>query len=184
MSEVKMVMIHPLADVEDGAEIGDGTQIWRWTHVMSGARIGNHCNLGQNVFVMSGAVVGDRVKVQNNVSIFDGVVLEDDVFVGPSVVFTNVRTPRSAVGRTEHFGKTLVRRGATLGANCTLICPVLVGENALVGAGAVVNADVPDQAVVVGVPAQQIGWACECGAVLPDKLMGGTCEECGKSYKF
>jgi UDP-2-acetamido-3-amino-2,3-dideoxy-glucuronate N-acetyltransferase len=170
--------------VEDGAEIGDGTQIWRWTHVMSGARIGQHCRLGQNVFVMDGAVIGDRVKVQNNVSIYDGVVVEDDVFLGPSIVFTNVRTPRSHVSRREEFVSTLVKKGATLGANCTLVCPVTVGEYAMVGAGAVVNADVPDFAVVAGVPAQQIGWVCECGVMLPDRRKGGTCTECGKLYQF
>lgn len=184
MSEVKMVMIHPQADVEDGAEIGDGTQIWRWTHVMSGAKIGQHCKLGQNVFVMDGAQIGDRVKVQNNVSIYDGVLIEDDVFVGPSVVFTNIRVPRSHVSRSDEFVQTLVRKGATLGANCTIICPVLIGEYAMIGAGAVVNADVPAHAVVVGVPAKQIGWACECGEVLPDGLMGGTCQRCEKHYKF
>jgi UDP-2-acetamido-3-amino-2,3-dideoxy-glucuronate N-acetyltransferase len=184
MSEVKMVMIHPLADVEDGAEIGDGTRIWRWTHVMSGARIGEHVKLGQNVFVMKGAVIGNRVKVQNNVSIYDGVVIDDDVFIGPSVVFTNVRTPRASVSRSDKFLNTHVKRGATLGANATIICPVTVGENATVGAGAVVNADVPDYALVVGVPAQQIGWVCECGLVLPDRRKGGTCTGCGKLYRF
>jgi UDP-2-acetamido-3-amino-2,3-dideoxy-glucuronate N-acetyltransferase len=184
MSEVKMVMIHPLADVEKGAEIGDGTQIWRWTHVMSGARIGQHCTLGQNVFVMSGAVIGDRVKIQNNVSVFDGVVIQDDVFVGPSVVFTNVRTPRSHVSRRNEFSSTLVKQGATLGANATLVCPVTVGEFAMVGAGAVVNADVPDYGLVVGVPARLLGWVCECGDVLPDRRAGGTCARCGKIYRF
>ena len=184
MSEVKMVMIHPLADVEDGAEIGNGTRIWRFTHVMPGAVIGEGCNIGQNVFVMAGARIGDRVKIQNNVSIFDGVVIEDDVFVGPSAVFTNVRTPRAHVSRVEEFSRIEVKRGATLGANCTLVCPVTVGEYAMVGAGAVVNADVPDYALVVGVPAQQLGWVCECGAVLPDRTRGGTCPRCEKIYKF
>jgi len=136
------------------------------------------------VFVDGGAVIGDWVKIQNNVSVYSGVCIGDEVFVGPSAVFTNVRTPRAQISRADKFVRTVVKRGATLGANVTIVSPVTVGELALVGAGAVVNADVPAHALVVGVPARQIGWVCECGLVLPDRMMGGTCTECGKTYRF
>ncbi len=183
MSGSKEVFIHPTAEVEQGAEVGEGTRIWRFCHVMPGARIGRGCSLGQNVFVMKGAIIGDRVKIQNNVSIYDGVVLEDDVFVGPSAVFTNVRIPRAHVSRKQAFGRTLVRRGATLGANSTVVCGHTIGEFAMVGAGAVVASDVQPHALVIGVPARRRGWVCECGGVLPDRDVGGPCPECGTAWK-
>ncbi len=157
---------HPTAVIDEPAEIGDGTKIWHFSHVMSGAKIGAKCVLGQNVYVGGKAVVGNGVKIQNNVSIYDGVTLEDDVFCGPSMVFTNVTRPRSAVSRRDEYEPTLVKRGASLGANATVLCGVTIGEYAMVGAGSVVTADVPAHAIVVGVPAKPIGWACECGEKL------------------
>jgi len=159
-------MIHDSAIVDAGAEIGEGTRIWHWVHVCGGARIGRNCSLGQNVFVGNRVVIGDNVKIQNNVSVYDNVTLEDDVFCGPSMVFTNVYNPRSAVPRKDEYMDTLIRRGATLGANCTVVCGVTVGRYAFVGAGAVVKRDVPDYALVVGVPAKQIGWMSEFGEQL------------------
>ena len=157
---------HETARVDAGALIGDGTRIWHFSHVMAGARIGRRCMLAQNVFVAGGAVIGDRVKIQNNVSIYDGVTLEDGVFCGPSAVFTNVVTPRSHVSRRHAFAPTLVRQGATIGANSTLLCGITIGRFAFIGAGAVVTRDVPDYALVVGNPARHVGWACGCGARL------------------
>jgi UDP-2-acetamido-3-amino-2,3-dideoxy-glucuronate N-acetyltransferase len=170
---------HPTAVVDDGAQIGAGTKVWHFCHVMSGARVGAGCGLGQNVFVAGTAVVGDRCKVQNNVSIYDGVVLEDDVFVGPSAVFTNVKTPRAAVNRKGAYQQTRIGRGATIGANATIVCTTTVGEHAFVAAGAVVTRDVPPFALVAGVPARRIGWACRCGESLPAAL---TCRACGSGY--
>jgi UDP-2-acetamido-3-amino-2,3-dideoxy-glucuronate N-acetyltransferase len=152
------VAIHPSAIVDRGAQLGAGTRVWHFSHVCAGARIGEACSLGQNVFVGNDVVLGRNVKVQNNVSIYDAVTIEDDVFCGPSMVFTNVYNPRSAVTRKNEYRKTLIRRGATLGANSTVVCGVTVGAYAFVGAGAVVNRDVPDFALVAGVPARQIGW--------------------------
>lgn len=154
---------HETAIVDDGAEIGDGTRIWHWVHVCSGAKIGEKCSLGQNVFVGNKVVIGNNVKIQNNVSVYDEVVLEDDVFCGPSKVFTDVYNPRSAVPRKDEYRCTLVKKGATLGANCTIVCGVTIGQYAFIGAGAVVNRDVPDYALMVGVPAKQIGWMNEYG---------------------
>src|SRR5215831_18417779 len=147
-TEAAMVTIHPTAIVDEGATIGDGTRIWHWTHVCAGARIGAGCSLGQNVFVGNRVVIGSNVKIQNNVSVYDNVTLEDDVFCGPSMVFTNVYNPRSAVSSKHEYRDTLVRRGATLGANCTIICGTTIGEYAFVGAGALVNRDVPDFALM------------------------------------
>lgn len=179
--------IHDTAIVGPGAEIGDGTSIWHWVHVSAGARIGRRCSLGQGVFVASRAVIGDNVKIQNNVSIYDEVTLEDDVFCGPSMVFTNVINPRSAVPRRDEYRPTIVRRGATLGANCTIVCGVTIGRHAFVGAGAVVTRDVPDFALVVGVPARQIGWISARGDRL-DLPVGGEGEvECpvdGSRYRL
>jgi UDP-2-acetamido-3-amino-2,3-dideoxy-glucuronate N-acetyltransferase len=158
---------HPTAVVDRGARIGPGTKVWHFCHVMAGARIGTRCVLGQNVFVAAGAVVGDGCKLQNNVSIYDGVVLADDVFVGPSAVFTNVRTPRAAVDRRGEFAATLVGRGATIGANATIVCGVTIGDHAFVAAGAVVTRDIPAHALVAGVPARRTGWVCVCGQRLP-----------------
>jgi UDP-2-acetamido-3-amino-2,3-dideoxy-glucuronate N-acetyltransferase len=176
------VFIHESSFVDDGATIGDGTKIWHFCHVMPGAVIGERCNLGQNVVVMNGVRLGNNVKVQNNVSIYEGVVLEDDVFCGPSMVFTNVMNPRSHVSRKNEYRKTLVRRGSSIGANATIVCGVTLGEYSFVGAGAVVNADVPAYGLVVGVPAKRIGWMCQCGERLPDNG-AGTCRACGSSYE-
>ena len=173
------LFIHETAVVDEPCEIGAGTRVWHFCHLMSGCRIGEHCNLGQNVFVASGVVLGRNVKVQNNVSIYAGVEIEDDVFLGPSVVFTNVSTPRSHVSRKERYERTIVKRGATIGANATIICGHAIGEFAFVGAGAVVTRDVPAHALVVGAPARQVGWMCGCGARLPDSLV---CADCGARH--
>jgi UDP-2-acetamido-3-amino-2,3-dideoxy-glucuronate N-acetyltransferase len=165
-------MIHPSAIVDAGAQLGAGTRVWHFSHVCAGARIGADCSLGQGVYVGAGAVIGDRVKVQNNVSVYDAVTLEDDVFCGPSVVFTNVYNPRAAVTRKNEYRATLVRRGATLGANCTVVCGTTIGTYAFVGAGALVNRDVPDFALVVGVPARQVGWMSRHGERLALPLEG------------
>jgi UDP-2-acetamido-3-amino-2,3-dideoxy-glucuronate N-acetyltransferase len=168
--------IHETALVDDGATLGDFTRVWHWVHVCSGAVIGNSCSLGQNVFVGNKVVIGNNVKVQNNVSVYDNVTLEDDVFCGPSMVFTNVYNPRSAITRKDEYRNTLVKQGATLGANCTVVCGVTIGRYAFVGAGAVVNRDVTDYALVVGVPAKQIGWISEYGEQLDIPLQGaGEC---------
>lgn len=180
-----MVTIHPSAIVDAGASIGDGTHIWHWAHVCAGARIGAGCSLGQNVFVGNRVVIGSNVKIQNNVSVYDNVTLEDDVFCGPSMVFTNVYNPRSAVSRKHEYRNTLVRRGATLGANCTIICGTSLGEYAFVGAGSVVNRDVAPYALVVGVPARQIGWMSRFGCRLELPLCGdgrARCPESGEAY--
>jgi UDP-2-acetamido-3-amino-2,3-dideoxy-glucuronate N-acetyltransferase len=176
---------HESACIDEGCVIGDGTKIWHFCHVMPGARIGRHCHLGQNVFVSAAVVIGDNAKIQNNVSLYSGVTLEDDVFCGPSAVFTNVVTPRSHVSRRHEFLPTLVRRGATLGANCTIVCGHTIGRYAFIGAGAVVTADIPDHALVLGNPARIAGWMCECGvrltgaAALP---LDATCGACGAMY--
>ena len=157
------VTVHPTAIVDEGAQIGDDTQIWHWVHVCAGARIGARCSIGQNVFVGNRAAIGDNVKVQNNVSIYDEVEIGDDVFCGPSAVFTNVVNPRSHISRKAEYRPTRVKRGASLGANCTIVCGVTIGEFALIGAGAVVTSDVPPYALVVGVPARRIGWVSSYG---------------------
>jgi UDP-2-acetamido-3-amino-2,3-dideoxy-glucuronate N-acetyltransferase len=173
------VYVHPSAAVDEGAVVGAGSKVWHHAHVMGGARVGRGCSLGQNVFVGRGVRIGDGVKIQNNVSVFEGVELEDDVFCGPSMTFTNVINPRAAIERKDEYRPTLVRRGASLGANCTIVCGVTVGSHALVGAGAVVTKDVPAHAIVVGVPAQQQGWACACGVTLGADL---ACPGCGNAY--
>jgi UDP-2-acetamido-3-amino-2,3-dideoxy-glucuronate N-acetyltransferase len=164
--------VHPSAIVDDGAQIGSGSRIWHFVHVCGGARVGERCSLGQNVFVGNRVVIGNNVKIQNNVSVYDNVMLEDDVFCGPSMVFTNVYNPRSAVTRKDEYRDTLVRRGATLGANCTVICGVTIGEHAFVAAGAVVNRDVKPFALMAGVPARQIGWMSRYGERVPLPLHG------------
>ena len=167
-------MVHDTAIVDKEVSIGLGTKIWHWTHVSTGAVIGKGCSLGQNVFVGSQVVIGDNVKIQNNVSVYDNVTLEDDVFCGPSMVFTNVYNPRSAVSRKNEYLDTFVGKGATLGANCTIVCGVTIGQYAFIGAGSVVTKDVQDYALVVGVPAKQIGWISEYGERLQLPLQSDT----------
>jgi UDP-2-acetamido-3-amino-2,3-dideoxy-glucuronate N-acetyltransferase len=181
------VTIHPTAIVDPGAEIGPGTRVWHWVHVSGGARIGSGCSLGQNVYVGNRVAIGNNVKIQNNVSVYDDVTLEDNVFCGPSMVFTNVYNPRSAVPRKDEYRRTTIRRGATLGANCTIVCGVEVGENAFVGAGSVINRDVPAFALMVGVPARQIGWMSAFGERLDLPLEGNAelrCPNDGSLYRL
>jgi UDP-2-acetamido-3-amino-2,3-dideoxy-glucuronate N-acetyltransferase len=175
---MKRFWAHPTAVIDRGARIGAGTKIWHFCHVMAGARIGSGCVLGQNVFVAATAAIGDRCRIQNNVSIYDGVLLEDDVFVGPSAVFTNVRTPRAAVDRKAMLETTSVGRGATIGANATIVCGTRVGEYAFVAAGAVVTRDVAAHAVAAGVPARRNGWICRCGARIGRRMLR-RCDDCG-----
>ena len=175
--------VHESSYVDEGATVGKGTRIWHFSHVMPGAVIGERCNLGQNVVVMPGTVIGNNVKIQNNVSIYEGVTLEDDVFCGPSCVFTNVINPRSQVSRKSEYLKTLVKRGASIGANATIICGATLGEYAFVGAGAVVRGDVLPYALVVGVPARQAGWVCVCGTRLELVQGAATCVACGRQYR-
>lgn len=177
--------VHPSAIVDEGAQVGDGSRVWHFVHVCAGARIGKGCSLGQNVFVGNKVVIGDDVKIQNNVSVYDNVTLGDGVFCGPSMVFTNVYNPRSLIERKAEFRNTRVGKGATLGANCTIVCGVTIGEFAFVGAGAVVNKDVPAYALVVGVPGKQIGWMSEYGEQLPLPIEGegsALCEHTGARY--
>jgi UDP-2-acetamido-3-amino-2,3-dideoxy-glucuronate N-acetyltransferase len=176
--------VHESSYVDEGAQVGAGTKIWHFCHVMPGAVIGEVCNLGQNVVLMPGTRVGNNVKIQNNVSIYEGVVIEDDVFCGPSMVFTNVVNPRSHVSRKDEYLRTLVRRGASIGANATIVCGVELGEYAFVGAGAVVTSDVPAYALIVGVPGRRVGWMCACGVRLVDDAPRLTCSACGSSYRI
>ena len=173
---------HESSYVDAGARIGPGTKIWHFCHIMPGAVIGERCNLGQNVVVMPGAVLGNNVKVQNNVSIYEGVELDDDVFCGPSCVFTNVRNPRSHVSRKHAYEKTKVGRGASIGANATIVCGVTLGEYAFIGAGAVVTSDVLPFALMIGVPARRAGWVCQCGERLSLTGGKGACAACGAAY--
>lgn len=174
--------VHPTAIVEEPARIGAGTKIWHFSHVMAGAGIGSECILGQNVFVASSVKIGDHVKIQNDVSLYDGVELEADVFCGPSVVFTNVTNPRSFIPRRKEFKKTLVQRGATLGANATILCGLTIGCYAFVGAGSVVTKDVPNYALVYGNPARFQGWVCRCGVKLRKKVQSWLCPDCESAY--
>ena len=177
--------MHESAIVDDGAKIGNNTRVWHFVHVCSGAQIGKGCSLGQNVFVGNKVTIGNNVKVQNNVSVYDNVHIEDDVFCGPSMVFTNVYNPRSFIERKTEYRDTLVKKGATLGANCTIVCGVTIGEYSLVGAGAVINKNVPAFALMVGVPAKQIGWISKYGEQLNLPLAGNastTCEHTGEEY--
>lgn len=183
MADVDMTagFVHETAIVDPGARIGAGTRVWHWVHICGGAEIGENCSLGQNVFVGNKVKIGNGVKIQNNVSVYDNVTLEDGVFCGPSMVFTNVYNPRAEVERKSEYRDTVVRRGATLGANCTIVCGVTVGEYALIGAGAVVNRDVPPFALVVGVPARRIGWVSHAGERLGDDLV---CPREGRRYRL
>lgn len=180
------VFVHPSSYIDEGCEIGEGTKIWHFSHVMSRARIGRRCNIGQNVVISPDVVIGDNVKIQNNVSVYTGVILENDVFCGPSMVFTNVVNPRSHVSRKDEYRQTRVGQGASLGANCTVVCGHTIGRFAFVGAGAVVTRDVPDYALAVGNPARVSGWVCECGV----KLASGSsppahpvCAACRLAYR-
>ncbi|MCG3171082.1 MAG: UDP-2-acetamido-3-amino-2,3-dideoxy-D-glucuronate N-acetyltransferase [Pseudomonadales bacterium] len=180
-------VVHPSAIVDPGSAIGKGTRVWHWVHVCSGAIIGGNCVLGQGVYVGPGAIIGDNVKIQNNVSVFDGVILEDDVFCGPSMVFTNVINPRSFVDRKQEFRTTRVMRGASLGANCTIVCGVTIGQFAMVGAGAVVTRDVGDFELVIGVPARRVGWVSRIGERLDlsvDEESTVVCPITGESYRL
>src|SRR5262249_21442139 len=173
---------HPTAVIDEDCEIGAGTRIWHFSHIMPGASIGEGCNIGQNVVVSRGVRVGNRVKIQNNVSLYTGVELEDEVFCGPSMVFTNVINPRSYIERKDEYRKTLIRRGSSIGANATIVCGVTLGRYCFVAAGAVVTRDVPDYALVMGVPAVQVGWMCYCGIRLPNSIPRVVCVECGRAY--
>ena len=179
------ITVHPSAVIDSGAKIGDQTKVWHFSHICGGAKLGKHCSLGQNVFIGNDVEVGNNVKIQNNVSVYDAVTIEDDVFCGPSMVFTNVYNPRSAVTRKDEYRKTLIKRGATLGANSTIICGNIVGEYAFVGAGALINKDVPNFALMVGVPVKHIGWMSRFGERLDLPLKGDSealCPETKEKY--
>ena len=179
--------VHPTAIIDDGAQLGEGCRVWHWVHISGGARIGAGCSFGQGVFVGNDVLIGNNVKIQNNVSVYDAVTLEDDVFCGPSMVFTNVHNPRSAVVRKAEYRRSHIRRGATLGANCTIVCGCTVGEYAFVGAGAVVNQDVPAFSLVVGVPARRIGWMSRHGERLGLPVSGvgqARCPATGERYQL
>jgi UDP-2-acetamido-3-amino-2,3-dideoxy-glucuronate N-acetyltransferase len=178
--------VHQSSYVDDGCQIGAGTKIWHFSHIMTGARIGERCNIGQNVVVSPGVVIGTNVKIQNNVSVYTGVILEDDVFCGPSMVFTNVVNPRSHVPRKDDYLETRVGRGASLGANSTVVCGHTIGQYAFVGAGAVVTRNIPDYALVVGNPSRVVGWMCHCGIKLasgPTPPPEASCGACGSRYE-
>ncbi len=185
MSE-KAYSVHESSYVDEPCEIGAGTQIWHFCHIMKNCVIGKRCRIGQNVVISPGVQIGDNVKIQNNVSVYSGVILEDDVFCGPSMVFTNINTPRSAYPRNtaDDYLQTIVKRGASIGANATIVCGHTIGEHAFVGAGAVVTRDVPPYAIVHGNPARVHGWACECGIKLAFADGTAVCRECAKSYRI
>tara|TARA_B110000967_G_C18690892_1_gene462936 strand:- start:275 stop:856 length:582 start_codon:yes stop_codon:yes gene_type:complete len=179
--------VHETAIIDDGAKIGTGSRIWQWVHVCAGAKIGSDVSLGQNVFVGNKAIIGNKCKIQNNVSVYDNVHLEEGVFCGPSMVFTNVYNPRSLIERKDEYQDTFIKKGATLGANCTIVCGITVGKFAFIGAGAVVNKNVPDYALMVGVPSKQIGWMSEYGEKLDLPVLGNaqtTCKHTGQQYQL
>jgi len=190
VKEEKKYFVHESSYVDENVEIGEGTKIWHFSHIQKGAKIGKYCTLGQNVNVGPNVIIGDYVKIQNNVSVYEGVVLEDYVFCGPSMVFTNIKVPRSKYPQrgSKFYVKTLVREGASIGANATVVCGITIGRHAFVAAGAVVTKDVPDYALMVGVPARHIGWICECGQTLmkfvDEKPLSGECKcsKCGLEY--
>jgi len=172
--------VHESAYIDEGVEIGSGTKIWHFSHILANTKIGEQCNIGQNVMIGPDVIIGKKCKIQNNVSVFKGVTLEDGVFCGPSMVFTNIYNPRAEIRKMNQVRPILVKHGATLGANCTIICGITIGRYAFIGAGAVVNKNVPDHAIVVGNTAKQIGWVCECGESLLDDF---ECLSCGKQYR-
>jgi UDP-2-acetamido-3-amino-2,3-dideoxy-glucuronate N-acetyltransferase len=182
----KNYFVHESSYIDEPCEIGEGTKIWHFSHVMKNSKIGRHCNIGQNVVISPEVTIGDNVKLQNNVSVYTGVELEDDVFCGPSMVFTNVVNPRSQVSRKDEYRKTLVKRGASIGANATVVCGHTIGRFAFIGAGSVVTKDIPDYALIVGNPGRIAGWMCECGIKLAfsgnPQEQNSVCSACGKSY--
>lgn len=179
---MKEYFVHESSYVDEGAKIGRGTRIWHFCHIMARAQVGSGCNIGQNVFISSDVLIGNNVKIQNNVSVYTGVTLEDDVFLGPSMVFTNVLNPRSEIDRSGQYLHTLVRRGATIGANATILCGISLGEYCFIGAGAVVTKDVPAYALVHGNPARQHGWVCRCGSKLAFQDNTAICKACDRRY--
>ncbi|MDD5680950.1 MAG: DapH/DapD/GlmU-related protein [Candidatus Omnitrophica bacterium] len=182
-SKNKRFFVHPSSHIDENVIIGEGAKIWHFSHILKDSKIGKNCIIGQNVSIGPDVIIGNSCKIQNNVSIYKGVTLEDEVFCAPSCVFTNVYNPRAFIERKNEFLPTLVRRGATIGANATIVCGVTIGSYAFIGAGAVVKEDVPDYALVVGVPARQIGWACKCGVTLMSKGNISKCKACGAEYK-
>ena len=180
----KTYFVHESSYVDDGCEIGEGTKIWHFSHIMNGCRIGERCNIGQNVVISPGVILGDGVKIQNNVSVYTGVVCEDEVFLGPSCVFTNVINPRAFIERKNEYRRTMIKRGASIGANATIICGHVVGRYAFVGAGSVVTKDVPDYAMVYGVPAAVKGYVCRCGEEILFTDGEAECSTCGKRYRM
>lgn len=183
MSGGKDYFVHESSYVDDPCQIGAGTKIWHFSHVMANCRIGEKCNIGQNVVVSPDVVIGSNVKIQNNVSLYTGVILEDDVFCGPSMVFTNVVNPRSHVVRRNEYKQTLVKKGASIGANATVVCGTTIGRYAFIGAGSVITRDVPDYALMYGNPARQRGWMCQCGLKLDFQGETATCSSCGSRYQ-
>ncbi len=180
----KSFFVHETSIIEDGASIGAGSKIWHWVHVMPGAVLGERCVVGQGCYIGKEVTLGDNVHVQNNVSVYENVTIEDDVFCGPSMVFTNVINPRSHVPRKDEFLDTLIKRGASIGANATVICGNTVGRYAFIGAGAVVTKDVPDYALMMGTPARRVGWMCQCGVRLGEREEGAACQVCGDQYNL
>jgi UDP-2-acetamido-3-amino-2,3-dideoxy-glucuronate N-acetyltransferase len=184
MTDARDYFIHQSSYADGNVQIGEGTKIWHFCHIMDGSSIGAHCSIGQNVLIGPDVAIGNRCKLQNNVSVYKGVTLEDDVFCGPSCVFTNVYNPRAFIERKHEFRQTLVKKGATIGANATIICGITIGSYAMIGAGAVVRDDVADYGLVLGVPARQAGWVCQCGVTLKDMTLrgNGSCGYCGNRY--
>ena len=184
MSDSLTYFAHPTAVIDEGCSIGDGSKIWHFSHIMERAEIGKNCNIGQNVFIANNVVLGKNVKVQNNVSLYSGVICEDDVFLGPSMVFTNVKNPRSAISRKDNFSQTVIKKGASIGANATIVCGVTIGSFAFIGAGTVITKDVPPFALMIGVPAKLDGWMSEHGEILQFTDGISLCRESGEKYKL